>query len=138
MGEADGNDDRRRNTGKRRQPSRGGPRSRPRGDAREPHRAAYAFTLPVAHELLALLTDDDGEADEDLLDEAHDALDHPLEPRDATRDQLLLWMSDRERDEVRTLIDEGSYRGAPRADDKVVRHVAHHLSKRLDQRRDRP
>lgn len=133
MGEPERDDDRPRRGAKRRTT---GTRSQRSGD-RGPERAAYGFTVPVAHELLALLEDAPGEADEDLLDEARDALDRPLAPRDATRDQLLLWMSQRECDEVRTLIDEGSYKGAPRADDKVVRHVAHHLSKRLSQRRDR-
>ena len=105
---------------------------RPRDD--QQGRGAYAFEIDEAEELLALLRDDDGVPDEDLLDAARDRLDRAVSPRQAERHQLLLWMSPEERDEVVALLEEDLHDDAPKADPKVVRHVAHHLERRLSQR----
>lgn len=106
---------------------RGGRRRRPT-KADEIERDAFAFDIEVAEELLALLRDEEGEADEDLLDDARAALDNPLTPRDAGRDQLLLWLAEAERVEVVAMLEERP------SDDAVIRHVAHHLDRRLKQR----
>lgn len=94
----------------------------------EPDRRAYAFEHEVAEELVALLRDDEGDADEDLLDDAREALERPLQPRDAERHQLLLWLADNERDAVIAILDETT------VDTNLARHVAHHLDRRLRRR----
>lgn len=120
---------------------RGGRRStRPSGQSRERRRSseasqgdrlAYAFEMDAAEELLALLRDDEGDADEDVLDEVRAALDEPLEPRHAERHQLLLWLAPAEWEAVVATLEERP------ADAHLVRHVAHHLERRMAQRVER-
>lgn len=111
--------------------SEGGSRERRRTNAQPGDRRAYAFEMDAAEELLALLQDEEGDADEDVLDEVREALDHPLEPRDAERHQLLLWLAPAEWEAVVAILEERP------ADGRVIEHVAHHLGRRMQQRVER-
>lgn len=99
---------------------------------RRPERQTYALPHDVAEELVALLLDVDGDADEDLLDLARARLDVPLEPRDAERSDVLFWLSDAEWEAVVAALEETP--GSARLQRSAGRALSQRLAARTSRR----